>query len=89
MDKDPINTDEYWSQENPFTQAVGVCKWRRVYASMRSGQDTTELLWQWWHDWGDWRGFRFLLDALFDYKASYVWTAALEELMFPIDDFKN
>lgn len=32
---------------------------------------------------------RFLLDALFDYRASYVWTAALEELMFPIDDPKN
>ncbi|KAG0320300.1 hypothetical protein BGZ97_000305 [Linnemannia gamsii] len=32
---------------------------------------------------------RFLLDALFDYRASYVWTAALEELMFPIDDLKN
>lgn len=32
---------------------------------------------------------RFLMDALFDYKASYVWTAALEELMFPIDGLKN
>ncbi|KAF9154558.1 hypothetical protein BG015_000634 [Linnemannia schmuckeri] len=32
---------------------------------------------------------RFLLDALFDYKISYVWSAVLEELMFPIDNLKN
>ncbi|KAK3809853.1 MAG: hypothetical protein J3R72DRAFT_499074 [Linnemannia gamsii] len=32
---------------------------------------------------------RFLLDEFFDYKSTYIWTGALEELMFPIDDRKN
>ncbi|KAG0287264.1 hypothetical protein BGZ96_008804 [Linnemannia gamsii] len=38
---------------------------------------------------GQLESIRFLLDAFFDYKASYVWSAPLEELMFPIDDLKN
>ncbi|KAG0276384.1 hypothetical protein BGZ95_007609 [Linnemannia exigua] len=32
---------------------------------------------------------QFLLDEFFDYKSKYVWSGALEEFMFPIDDRKS
>ncbi|KAF9911497.1 hypothetical protein EC991_003299 [Linnemannia zychae] len=32
---------------------------------------------------------QFLLDELFDYRSSYIWSGPLEELMLPIDDLKN
>ncbi|KAG9069534.1 hypothetical protein KI688_010437 [Linnemannia hyalina] len=135
MDKDSINIDEYWWQENPspklsefvnggeFTRLCGL---DRILPTYYGKYEKEQHLRQFYRvmlfreaTWtlgepifeqlqsltipistidqylgvvsrlGRLERIRFLLDALFDYKASYVWTAALEEFMFPIDDFKN
>ncbi|KAF9545502.1 hypothetical protein EC957_010918 [Mortierella hygrophila] len=116
MDKDSINIDEYWSQENPSSRLsefvnggefTRLCGLGRILPTYYGKYEEEQHLRQFYRvmlfreaTWtlgylgvvarlGRLERIRFLLDALFDYKVSYVWSAALEEFMFPIDDLKN
>ncbi|KAH7038717.1 hypothetical protein BKA57DRAFT_474035 [Linnemannia elongata] len=135
MDKDSINIDKYWSQENPSPRLLEfvtgaeferLCGLDRILPTYYGNFGKERHLRQFYRvilfreaTWTlgepifeqlqsltipismieQYLGvvsrlerlerIRFLLDALFDYKSSYVWSAALEELMFPIDDLKN